>query len=297
MQLIQKHRDDKKCIKKVEPSSRSKVFEDIISIGSFVEALVLNHYVLVRKILEPSSNAEKSCKIYQGKSYNDYSSQGKKHGRMMLDSIDNGPLVYPTIEEDRQTRLKKYSELTEAQQLQDDCDAFWLKHSFISETPVKLCTPVRIEAPSELPKDNFRENQNAPTFNQLFEINELKAQSQEKDTVIRKLKDRIKSLSGKDSVKNVKKDIDEIKTINIELEHSVAKLLFENENSVETSDLNAQFQEKVFSIAVFKNELRKLKGKHVVNTAVSKSSATIAPGMFKLDKEPISHSLKNNRDT
>ncbi|GJT93353.1 hypothetical protein Tco_1082198 [Tanacetum coccineum] len=51
MQLIQKLRDDKKCMKKVEPSSRSKAIEDIISIGSFVEALVLNHYVLVRKIL------------------------------------------------------------------------------------------------------------------------------------------------------------------------------------------------------------------------------------------------------
>nr|GEY92913.1 hypothetical protein [Tanacetum cinerariifolium] len=50
MQLIQKLRDDQKCMKKVEPSSRSKAIEDIISIGSFVEALVLNHYVLVRKI-------------------------------------------------------------------------------------------------------------------------------------------------------------------------------------------------------------------------------------------------------
>ncbi|GKB55937.1 hypothetical protein Tco_0912123 [Tanacetum coccineum] len=48
--------------------------------------------------------------------------KGKKHGRMMLDSIDNGPLVYPTVEEDGQTRPKKYSELTKAQQLQDDCD-------------------------------------------------------------------------------------------------------------------------------------------------------------------------------
>ncbi|GJU68147.1 hypothetical protein Tco_1254406 [Tanacetum coccineum] len=48
--------------------------------------------------------------------------KGKKNGRMMLDSIDNGPLVYPTIEEDGQTRPKKYSKLTEAQQLQDDCD-------------------------------------------------------------------------------------------------------------------------------------------------------------------------------
>ncbi|GJU19984.1 retrovirus-related pol polyprotein from transposon TNT 1-94 [Tanacetum coccineum] len=185
-------------------------------------------------------------------------------------------------------------------------------------------------------KDYFRENQNAPTFNQLFELNELEAQSQEKDTVIRKLKDRIKSLGGKDSVENVKKDIDEIETINIELEHSVAKLLSENENlrkerehlksiykdqfdsirktrvqskehcdssiaqinakSVENLDLNTQLQEKVFAITALKNELRKLKGKNVVDTAVSKPNATIAPRLFKLDIEPISHKLKNNRD-
>ncbi|GJV33992.1 hypothetical protein Tco_1394392 [Tanacetum coccineum] len=48
--------------------------------------------------------------------------KGKKHGRMMLDLIDNGPLVYPTVEENGHTRSKKYFELTEAQQLQDDYD-------------------------------------------------------------------------------------------------------------------------------------------------------------------------------
>ncbi|GJT44332.1 hypothetical protein Tco_0953047 [Tanacetum coccineum] len=140
-------------------------------------------------------------------------------------------------------------------------------------------------------KDNFRENQNVPTINHLFEINEFKAQSQEKDTVIRKLKDMIKFLSGKYSVENVKKDIDEIEMINIELEHSVAKLLSENENlrkeqehlksiykdqfdlirktrvqskeqstslidqinakSVENSDLNAQLQKKVVQIVLW----------------------------------------------
>ncbi|GJT55665.1 hypothetical protein Tco_0990719 [Tanacetum coccineum] len=73
-------------------------------------------------------------------------------------------------------------------------------------------------------KDNFCENQNVPTFNQLFEINELKAHAQEKDTVIRKLKDRIKSLSRKDSVQNVKKYIDEIEIINIELEHNTCSI-------------------------------------------------------------------------
>ncbi|GJZ49256.1 hypothetical protein Tco_0603446 [Tanacetum coccineum] len=45
--------------------------------------------------------------------------KGKKNGRMMLDSIDNGLLVYRTFEENGLTRPKKYSE---AQQLQDDCD-------------------------------------------------------------------------------------------------------------------------------------------------------------------------------
>nr|GEV55124.1 integrase, catalytic region, zinc finger, CCHC-type, peptidase aspartic, catalytic [Tanacetum cinerariifolium] len=45
-------------------------------------------------------------------------------------------------------------------------------------------------------RDNSVSNQSALSFDQLFELNELKAQSQEKDTVIKKLKERIKSLSG-----------------------------------------------------------------------------------------------------
>ncbi|GJW28424.1 retrovirus-related pol polyprotein from transposon TNT 1-94 [Tanacetum coccineum] len=45
-----------------------------------------------------------------------------------------------------------------------------------------------------------------------------------------------------------------------------------------------------------KNELRKLKGKNIVNTVVSKPNATLALGMFKLDIEALSPRLKNNRD-
>ncbi|GKC00421.1 hypothetical protein Tco_0986557, partial [Tanacetum coccineum] len=92
--------------------------------------------------------------------------------------------------------------------------------------------------------------------------------SQEKDTVIRKLKERIKSLSGKDSVENVKKDIE---TINIELEHSVAKLLSENENlRKEREHLKSIYKDQFESIrkTSLKNELRKLKGKNVVSTTV-----------------------------
>nr|GEV26505.1 hypothetical protein [Tanacetum cinerariifolium] len=44
-------------------------------------------------------------------------------------------------------------------------------------------------------QDNSVSNQSAPNFDQYFEVNELKAHSQEKDMVITKLKERIKSLS------------------------------------------------------------------------------------------------------
>ncbi|GKF51822.1 hypothetical protein Tco_0148289 [Tanacetum coccineum] len=66
-------------------------------------------------------------------------------------------------------------------------------------------------------RNNSVSNQSALSFDQLFELNELKAQSQEKDMVIKKLKERIKSLSGKINEDNIKKDLKEIETINIEL--------------------------------------------------------------------------------
>ncbi|GJR41865.1 hypothetical protein Tco_1309968 [Tanacetum coccineum] len=48
--------------------------------------------------------------------------KGKEHGRMMLNFVLNGPLVYGTIEVDGVTRLKTFEELTDAEKLQDDCD-------------------------------------------------------------------------------------------------------------------------------------------------------------------------------
>ncbi|GJV70200.1 hypothetical protein Tco_1485709 [Tanacetum coccineum] len=112
----------------------------------------------------------------------------------------------------------------------------------------------------------------------------------------------IKSLSGKDSLENVKKDIDEIETINIKKTRVQSKEYCDsliaqiNAKSLENSDLNAQLQENVFAITTLKNKLRKLKEKNIIDTAVSKSNVTIAPGMFKLDIKPISHRLKNNKD-
>ncbi|GJR89231.1 hypothetical protein Tco_0213242 [Tanacetum coccineum] len=64
-------------------------------------------------------------------------------------------------------------------------------------------------------RENYVSNQSAPSFDQYFKLNKLKAQSQEKGTVIKKLKERIKSLTLKDELRKLKrKDIaDNVVTI------------------------------------------------------------------------------------
>ncbi|GJX15570.1 retrovirus-related pol polyprotein from transposon TNT 1-94 [Tanacetum coccineum] len=102
------------------------------------------------------------------------------------------------------------------------------KKDFVDkETYDKLCKCfttlekhcITLEADSQLHQEIFQQensvlNQNAPSFTQLFELSELKAQSQAKDTVIVKLKEQIKSLKGNVEDSLVKMDMDEIETLN-----------------------------------------------------------------------------------
>nr|GEV81321.1 hypothetical protein [Tanacetum cinerariifolium] len=46
----------------------------------------------------------------------------RQHGRMILDSVENGPLIWPSIDENGVTRPKKYSELSATEAIQADCD-------------------------------------------------------------------------------------------------------------------------------------------------------------------------------
>ncbi|GJR36584.1 hypothetical protein Tco_0122190 [Tanacetum coccineum] len=48
--------------------------------------------------------------------------QNREYGRMILESVENGPLIWPTIEENGVTRTKKYVELFVAEKIQADCD-------------------------------------------------------------------------------------------------------------------------------------------------------------------------------
>ncbi|GJT49932.1 hypothetical protein Tco_0976089 [Tanacetum coccineum] len=46
----------------------------------------------------------------------------RQHGRMIFESVENGPLIWPTIVENGVTRPRKYFELTLAEAIQVDCD-------------------------------------------------------------------------------------------------------------------------------------------------------------------------------
>ncbi|GJR52467.1 retrovirus-related pol polyprotein from transposon TNT 1-94 [Tanacetum coccineum] len=46
----------------------------------------------------------------------------RQHGRMILESVENGPLIWPSIEENGMTRPMKYSELSATKAIQADCD-------------------------------------------------------------------------------------------------------------------------------------------------------------------------------
>ncbi|GJX23143.1 hypothetical protein Tco_0227588 [Tanacetum coccineum] len=163
-------------------------------------------------------------------------------------------------------------------------------------------------------KDSLSNNQNALEIPEYFENKDLKAQLQAKDPTICKLKEHLKTMRENDMEEKVKHEMDEIETINIKLEHSVAKLISKNERlhkeiehlkkiykdqfdsikkthafckehgdsliaqlnskSMENADLKHQLQDKVFVITSLKNDLRKLKGKETVENAAQIPVAT-----------------------
>ncbi|GKA14333.1 hypothetical protein Tco_0693979 [Tanacetum coccineum] len=163
---------------------------------------------------------------------------------------------------------------------------------------------ISLEVSMQLKQEVFQNdkscvNHNAVEIQEYFEINDLKARLQDKDTTICKLKDTIKSLRENTKDENVFKDqFDSIKQTRVRHKEQSDSLINKlNLKSVENEDLKAQIQDKVFVITSLKNDLRKLKGKEIVENVVhTPSVTTIAPGMFKLDLEPLPPRLLQNRE-
>ncbi|GJR70030.1 hypothetical protein Tco_0016095 [Tanacetum coccineum] len=147
---------------------------------------------------------------------------------------------------------------------------------------------------NELSKRFSNLEQHCISFEVAMQLTEL----QEKDTMISKLKEKIHAL--RDNPDNVKKDIDEIETIIIELEHSVAKLLSENERL---------HKEIAHLKQIFKDQFDLIKKTHVSNkehndsliaqmnskslenvdlkVQIQEKATTIFLEMFKIVVEPL----------
>nr|GEW91309.1 hypothetical protein [Tanacetum cinerariifolium] len=144
-------------------------------------------------------------------------------------------------------------------------------------------------------RDNSFSQESVPSFDQLFKINKLNAQSQEKDMLIKKLKERIKSLSRNMKEDKIKKKLKEIETLNIELDHRVTKLIAENEHlnrPISNFMTRSNHYEKVMVITTLKDNIRKLKGKAIVDDAVT--SHPIDPELLKVDVAQLAPKLRNN---
>ncbi|GJT95308.1 hypothetical protein Tco_1090826 [Tanacetum coccineum] len=172
---------------------------------------------------------------------------------------------------------------------------------------------ISLEVSNQLNQEIFQNDescisQNALEILEYFEKNNLKAQLQDKDTTICKLKDIIKSIREKSKDDNVNNDLCELETKKYQFvsikktrvrtkEQSDSLIDQLNLKTTENEDLKAQIQDKVFVITSLKNDLRKLKGKEILENVVHiPSGNTIAPGMFKLYLEPLPPRLLHNKE-
>nr|GEU56154.1 putative ribonuclease H-like domain-containing protein [Tanacetum cinerariifolium] len=79
--------------------------------------------------------------------------RNRQHGRMILESIENGPLIWPTIEENRVTRPKKYYELSATEATQAGYDY---------GSPYQSSTPLSVTYPSNDYQSSVHHNVYSP---------------------------------------------------------------------------------------------------------------------------------------
>nr|GEV82450.1 ribonuclease H-like domain, reverse transcriptase, RNA-dependent DNA polymerase [Tanacetum cinerariifolium] len=289
---------------KTEVVNYTKINLDNKSVNDTLSAELERYKDQVRILNERQNVDLKSKDIVQIHVHKSRSKMLLKQKDLMISEkkVNTKPVDYAILNQlsqDFTTRFVPQTELSAEQ-------AFWSQNSVNSPEPTPSTRRTQVEVPKEHPKvsmvntslkklkhylasfdvvvkesttataitegtDNSFSKQSVPSLDELFEINELNAQSQEKDMVIKKLKERIKSLSGNMKEDKIKQELEEIETINIEWDH----------------------REQVLVITALKDNLRKLKGKALVDEAVI--SHPIDPEMLKVDIAPLAHKLQNNR--
>ncbi|GJW91476.1 hypothetical protein Tco_0169029 [Tanacetum coccineum] len=140
-------------------------------------------------------------------------------------------------------------------------------------------------------------SQEAPDFRSFFKIKNLEHQIQEKDNVIRHLKDRVANVNDRSRVPynaiNVTALVEQNDCYRVELEKVKQhyKELYDSIKSarVHTSEKTSTMLNEIESLKA------QLRSKEPCFTSDYVKPKVLAPGMYAIDVKPIPHPLKNNR--
>ncbi|GKB23857.1 reverse transcriptase domain-containing protein [Tanacetum coccineum] len=128
-------KEQPKVTKKGENAGKYKAMDILmntsflpLSITKFLPVSYQRLLVFFNWYQEPWSGADNRPPMLEKDMYDSWKSimelymLNKQNGRMILESVESGPLIWPSIEENGVTRPKKYSELSATEALQADCD-------------------------------------------------------------------------------------------------------------------------------------------------------------------------------
>nr|GEY58292.1 hypothetical protein [Tanacetum cinerariifolium] len=114
---------------------------------------------------------------------------------MILESVEHGPLLWPTVEEDGVTRLKKYSELSVTEAIQADCDCTkpkrkhdteWFKDKFLlvqAEANGQVLQEEELEFLADPRTAESSSNQTVVTNNTAYQADDLDAYDSDCDEI------------------------------------------------------------------------------------------------------------------
>ncbi|GJS96612.1 copia protein [Tanacetum coccineum] len=228
----------------------------------------------------------------------------KQHDPMVLEKkFNTTPFDYAVLNQLSQDFEKQFVPQNELSAEQ----AFWSQNSMNSSDPSPSCRPTKVEVPKELPKVSMVNKS----------LKKLKHHLAGFDVVVKERTMTTDITEGswgfehtkacfKDEIISFVKAVEQHHLESKTFEVKVNQVLNENErlleqvinkdivNIIMNSSVDNAY-EKDLVITALRNELRKLKGKDLADTVVTKRP--IAPEMLKIDVEPIAPKLLNNRTT
>ncbi|GJR71475.1 hypothetical protein Tco_0083840 [Tanacetum coccineum] len=189
---------------------------------------------------------------------------------------------------DFKTRFVPQTELSAEQ-------AFWSQNSMNSPEPTLSSRPTKVEVPKELPKVSMVNTSLKKLKHYLASFDMVAKERTTPTTITEGSWGVTKLIAENEHLKQTyKKLYDSIKPTRIRSKEQCDDLINQvNLKSLEISNLNARLQEKVLVITDLKDDLRKHKGKALVDNNATKHPSDLE--MLKIDVEPITPKLLNKK--